>query len=220
MHRGRGARTARSGGGGPTGCPRASRPAPPRRGPSAPRTWPPRGLLSPRVLRRSPPAPRPPHRVSLSLAPGSAWCAPCGRPRPAIWEVGYAKATPGRPRPRRAEHRGVGGPRVGGRAPACVPRLPQCLQSPAQERASALLAAAGGGPTGRALGPNDHRVGRRRHLRPGRGLLGLGMWISRFSLPSRRPKLDGMPHKLDGELGDGDAWCVPLGTAHARAKTR
>ena len=25
-----------------------------------------------------------------------------------------------------------------------------------------------------------------------------------------------MPHKLDGELGDGYAWCAPLGTAHAR----
>ena len=157
----------------------------PRRAAGRPRHARPAGPLSPRVLRRSPPAPRPPHRVSLSLAPGSAWCAPCGRPRPAIWEVGYAKATPGRPRPP-----GVAASRPAGRTrpPFLRPRLAALVV-----RQTVLSEASRHARWRRAAAPT---LGARRVGEPGgmvfsfpaRRMRVLGLWISRFSVPARRPQ--------------------------------
>ena len=131
------------------------------------------------------PRPRPPHRVSLSLAPGSAWCAPCGRPRPAIWEVGYAKATPGRPR-----SPGVAASRPAGRTrpPFLRPRLAALVVRP-----SVLGEASRHARWRRAAAPT---LGARRVGEPGgmvfsfsaRRMRVLGLWISRFSVPARRPR--------------------------------
>ena len=111
-------------------------------------------------------------RVSLSLAPGSAGRRPCHLRQATPGDERWAGAKAPLARlaaPRRAEHRGR---RVPGAA--CVPCLPRCLLKKARPKRMRLP------PCRRrrrcpnqthALVPGGHRVGRRLHLRTGRGSL-------------------------------------------------
>ena len=138
-----------------------------------------RGSLAARVsdAALAPPRPHTHHkhthrRVSLSLAPGSAGRRPCHLRQATPGDERWAGAKAPLARlaaPRRAEHRGR---RVPGAA--CVPCLPRCLFKKARPKRMRLP------PCRRrrrcpnqthALVPGGHRVGRRLHLRTGRGSL-------------------------------------------------
>ena len=223
---GRGARTARSGGGGPTGCPRVSRPAAPR---AVRVTHGPRGL-SRRAFyadRHPRPAPHTGYRSLLPRAAHGARLAAGRARRSGRWVM--LRPRPGVPARPASQRRG---PRRAHKAPllaaaACrAGRAADCLGRGQPPRS---LAQGGGADAWREAGARDrkravlHAAPPWGHslLLPGTTrVLAIGLWI--LACPQGgRGKLDGMHGGNAGKLDDGDAWGPGAPAWHClRAKPR